>query len=142
MQTISPPVWMTTLLNQITGQLYATDVLAPLGCHYYHNLALDEWEVTLFSSMTEILGGELDGQFSASRFHLDILGLQRVFSRVDSLHWQTHSLGEEDQLGPHVAIQGEFQGYTVWLRILAFPPEEIEHGRLLNVYEMKLHDLW
>lgn len=142
METISPPTWLAGMMNQVTEQVLAADVLAPLGCHCYHNLALDEYEVTLFASLTEILGGELDGHLTASRFHLDILGLQQVFTEVHQLHWQSHSLGEEDELGPHVSIEGEFAGKTVWLRILAFPPERYEHGRMMNVYEGKLHDLW
>jgi hypothetical protein len=138
----APPAWLAHLTNEITPHLHALDVLAPVGCHYYHNRARDEWELTLFISSTETVGGEFDGRISSSKFHVDVQGLLHVFSTIESFHWQALPLGPEDELGPHLSVEGTYQEQTVWLRILATSPDRFEPGRLVHARTMKLEDVW
>ncbi len=137
-----PPAWLSDLADCVAEQFYATDVLAPLGCHYHHNRPLDQWEVTLFASRTEVVGGKLDGVTTTSGFSLDLKPIFRMFDEVINFHWQTVSMGPDDDLGPHVSIEGQNEGHSVWLRVLATPPAQFDTGRTLNAYSMRLEDAW
>ncbi len=138
----SPPVWIAKLANELSLHLCAVDLLSPLGCHFYHNKALDQWEVTLFASRTHIVGGPLDGREKSSSFHVDLQGVHETFDEVLNFHWQPQSLGGEDDLGPHVAVEGTFDGRSVWVRILAESPERYEAGRHVHAYDYRVEDKW
>lgn len=136
------PAWLRQFANRVTYHLYAVDVLAPLGCHYYHNRARDQWEVTLFVSNSETVGGRFDGKVSSSRFTLNLLELQREFTTIEKMHWQPLQLDHDDQLGPCVSVEGTFGERNVWLRILATPPQDFEVGRYVMASSMQLEDRW
>lgn len=135
-----PPEWMQPLADYVAAQFMAADVLAPIGCHFCEADGL--WEITLFSSQTEIVGGSQDGGIRPSRFHLDLKNLVDVFDSVDSMYWQAQGLGYEDQLGPHVGIEGMFEGRRVWLRVLAIPPRQFPPGRQAVVQDRSWRELW
>lgn len=114
--------------------------MAPVGCHYHHNG--DLWEVTIFCSMTEVIGGEQDGLRFATCFVLDVGGIIGLFCDVDSVRWQTLPHADDDELGAHVAVEGTYQGQRLLLRIPAEAPERFEAGRKANVLEMRVVDVW
>jgi hypothetical protein len=128
------------MANAIAEILEPVDLLSPIGCHFHRED--DIWEVTLFASHTEVVGGERDGARVRSRFCLNLLRVQEVFAQVQSLHWQAHGLGAQDDLGPHVSLEGIYAGQRVWLRILAQPPRSFPSGRRANVYDLAWEDVW
>ena len=138
----SPPSWLAKLTHRIASEIAPGDLMAPLGCHYYHEPLADQWEITLFASSTEIVGGEFDGNSHPSKFTVDIAALMKCFDVVERIHWQNLPIGEDDDLGQHLSIEGQFDDYNVWLRILATAPAQFSHGRRLSIYERKLEDLW
>ena len=138
----SPPKWLAELVDRVSEQIYAVDVLAPLGCHFYRNKTLNQWEVTLFASRTATIGGKQDGRVTASRFNVDLRRLLQVFPDSVECHWQALSLGPDDQLGPHLSIEGEYKGHLFWLRVLAVAPRQIDIGRTADAYSMRLVDHW
>lgn len=138
----SPPEWLLELTNRTTAEIAAFDVLSPLGCHYFRDERKDVWEVTVFASSTEIIGGERDGEHTHSRFALDLRQMSALLDELWSFHWQALPLGPDDDLGPHVSLEGRHAGHHVWLRILASPPKHFEPGRYINVYERSIDDLW
>lgn len=138
----APPSWLTHLAEEVAQRIRPADVMAPLGCHYFHNRALEQWEVTIFAGSTEIVGGERDGQLKYSNFHLDLQGLFRLFEIVDHFHWQADQFGPEDELGTHVSIEGTFEGWSVWLRVLARPPARFPKGRNLFANSLRIEDVW
>jgi hypothetical protein len=138
----TPPSWLGQLAEQVVAQMKAVDILAPVGCHYFHNDVTDQWEVTIFVSATETIGGRFDGKLSASRFHVDIAGLLEVFGNAESVHWQALKLGADDDLGPHLAIEGTYCGNSVWLRVLATAPQQFGAGRFINSGDMRLVEGW
>jgi hypothetical protein len=138
----SPPHWLADLASEVTAQLAAVDVLAPIGCHYYYNGDEAQWEVTLFASNTETVGGPSDGRLTHSNFTANLSGLAGVFSAVFEFHWQALRLGDEDEIGPHISIEGLYRGEPVWLRLLATPPAQFEAGRILNTQELRLENRW
>lgn len=136
------PAWLKQLADQVASHIFAVDILAPLGCHYYHNLARDQWEVTLFVSRSETIGGPRDGQETSSRFTMDLCGLQQEFHSLENFFWQPLPLGEDDQLGAHLSVEGTVEGRNIWLRVLSQPPREFEAGRYVVAAEHRLEDRW
>ena len=138
----SPPRWLAEMANEITANLHGTDLLAPLGCHYHHNQRADQWEITLFASTTHVIGGSFDGLKTTSGFFLDLQQVIAVFSDLRSCNWQSGSMGDDDEAGAHIAIDGDYEGRKIWLRILSAPPQSLEHGREARVYQSQFEEVW
>ena len=139
-----PPRWIQRLGHRISQAFHASGLLAPIGCHFHQNDGLDgsQWEVTLFVSSTELFGGSNDGQIAVSRFMLDLKAVLSAFDVVDSLYWQTHVVAEDDQLGAHIGVEGEFEGNAVWLRITAEPPAQFQPGCSVDLNANITKDCW
>lgn len=141
-----PPRWLARCANLATQAFHSADRLAPVGCHFHrHERARDlppQWEITLFVSSTEVYGGALDGQLAVSRLMLDLKALIEVFDEVDSFYWQAQTMADDDQLGPHVGVEGQFEGHAVWLRITAESPSPFEPGRVADVCAKEIQDRW
>ena len=88
------------------------------------------WEVILYPTPVELVGGASDGEVVQPGFTLDLEGLRSAFEQIDALSW--NSLGFGDSEGPYVAIEGKVQGHTVYLQILAYAPEDEEPGMKLD----------
>lgn len=136
------PDWLERLTQQVLQHLYPADLLAPVGCHVYHDAAEDRWEVTLFASRTEVVGGQLDGKQTCSWFAVDVLGLSRLFADLSCVEWQTHRYGAEDDLGAHLSLEGYFEGTHVWLRVLAESPPQFDTGRYILPEERRIENVW
>jgi len=136
----NPPTWLKELADKAANCLSPVDLLSPVGCHYAFEAG--HWEVTLFASDTEIVGGEKDGISRPSPFILDVLSLQRLFEDIRECHWQPQRIGREDELGAHFSILGTFTGENVWLRILSRAPDRFETGRQARVYELLWTEKW
>jgi hypothetical protein len=141
-----PPVWLDRFANQATEAFHSAYKLAPVGCHFHRcereSDLLPQWEVTLFASSTEIYGGALDGSCAVSRFMLDLKVLMEVFDVVESCYWQAQTMADDDDLGPHVGVEGEFEGHSVWLRVTSKSPSQFESGRVVDLYANEMEDRW
>ncbi len=138
----SPPHWLTELADKVATQLEGVDQLSPIGCHYYYDTDQEKWEVSLFAAKTETVGGQFDGVVTSSNFTIDLQNIPPIFSKVQSFRWQALPYGVRDELGPHLSIEGYYEGHLVWLRILANAPKRFGRGRLAKVYELRLEDVW
>jgi len=136
----TPPSWLKEFTNQVIEQILPTDPLSPIGCHFHQTA--DEWEVTIFVSRTEILGGQYDGESHHCRFHLNLQELTSLFDHVETFAWQALPMTKDDDLGAHVALEGTAHGERVWLRITAVQPEMFESGRVANVVDMTFESHW
>lgn len=139
---IEVPTWLNGFASAVAEHIHGADILSPLGCHCYHNRARDEFELTVFASRTQVIGGRLDGTEVGCNFDVRIKDVMDLFDEPPRVGWQALPKGKDDQLGPHVAFEGTYMGQLVWLRILASSPERYEHGRNLNVHTLKIEDLW
>jgi hypothetical protein len=136
----SPPDWLQDLADAAAQLMIPADVMSPIGCHFCH---VDEvWEVAIFASGTEIVGGGRDGEIRRSRFTVDVKALSRLFTAISDVSWQAHHLAADDELGPHVAIEGWFGKYQVRLRVLAFPPKRFGPGRRAIGYASLFEEMW
>ena len=59
-------------------------------------------------------------------FSLDLQQLCELFESVVSFGW--NALGLNWPQGPHVYVEGVFQGREVYLQVLAYAPEDEEPG--------------
>lgn len=137
-----PPEWLAELADAVAEAIIGVAEPAPLGCHYFYDEPRDQWEVTLFPAATEVVGGRFDGRVTPSPFALDLARLSWALDVVERFHWQTHPLGPDDDLGPHVSLEGSHGGHSVWVRILAEAPEQFPIGRRVDASGEGLEDLW
>ena len=137
-----PPTWLAELANRVATEMYPIDVMSPIGCHYFYSDESSQWDLTLFAADTEVVGGARDGSRSPSKFNLDLSHLNTMFSKITNFHWQALPMGPNDDLGPHVSVEGIFRGQRVWLRILSQSPECFETGRKAKPYELSMEDVW
>jgi hypothetical protein len=135
-----PPEWLQNLIQRITTCLEPFDDGSPVGCHI--SLQPEGWEATLFVSRIEILGGEFDGESHPGPFLLDVAGTLRAFDHVERCWWQPFSVAPDDDLGPHLSIEGRQAGEPVWVRIAAEQPAPIESGRVANVKSGRIERRW
>jgi len=134
------PGWIKDLADSSAVYLVPTDILAPIGCHYCR--VGDVWEISLFVSRTEIVGGEYDGSQRGSKFILDVPALMELFESVPDVQWQAQSHGEDYELGPHLALIGIYAGHKVCLQILADAPLRFAPGRRAAIYTNTIEDCW
>ncbi|VAX36362.1 hypothetical protein MNBD_PLANCTO02-387 [hydrothermal vent metagenome] len=139
---VPPPPWLSDFADSAAACLHGYDLLAPVGSHFFHNQAIDQWELTLFVSATEIVGGERDGEVTHSKFSVDVLGMASLFNDVSKLDWQALTIDKSDALGAHFSIEGKYFGCNIWLKVLALPPQGTPPGRTLDIYQQKLEDIW
>lgn len=135
-----PPQWIQDLTHDATQAMHAFDVLAPVGCHYHRSDT--QWEVTIFASRTEIVGGPKDGTQTSSNFSLDLHKVAKLLDDVVEFRWQALPVDEADDLGPHVSLVGTRDGNPVWLRILAESPDEFAPGRIVTAYDGNWEEAW
>jgi hypothetical protein len=128
--------WLNTLLEAVGGCLEADSPLGPLGQRYREAEGL--WEVWLYPTPVELVGGQHDGEVVVPGFSLDLEQLRERFDTVVALNW--NALGLTYPEGPHVAIEGVFLGREVYLQVLAYAPEGEEPGLKLDVTRRRRRD--
>jgi len=141
-----PPDWIQPLAEALAAHYLVVTPPAPMGVHAQP--AADRadgaatWEVSLFYGKTEIVGGPRDGHRTDTSFWLNLLELRDVFDRVETLYWQAAALGDGDDLGPHIAIEGAFRGHSVRVRLLATAPVNFPPSRSADTLRGTFFDLW
>jgi len=103
--------------------------MGPIGCRY--TKIADLWQIDVYPTPVELVGGAADGEVVAPGFFLDIEQLRRLFGRIDTLAWQ--SLGFPDDEGPRVSIEGIYDGQEVFLQVLAYAPDVEEPGMKIDM---------
>jgi hypothetical protein len=114
--------------------------MPPIGCHV--SQPGETWEVSLFVSPTEIIGGEHDGVRVDSLYLLSVIDLLQVFDVVEDSSWQPHRAHELDELGSHISVTGYYAGRRVCLRVLAEAPSRFAPGRYANILERRFTETW
>jgi hypothetical protein len=121
--------WMTELVEGVAGCMEAHSLMGPLGWRYHEDEELVE--LVIYPTPVELVGGEHDGTIVIPGFSLDVQALQAVFERVTALDWHAQDVGPNDD-GPHISLEGTYQGHAVWLRVLAEAPDDEEPGLKLD----------
>ena len=125
-----PSAWLTALVEGVAGCMEAHSPMGALGWRYHEDEELVE--LVVYPTLVELVGGEHDGTIVVPGFSLDVQALQAVFERVTALHWHAQDVGPDDDDGPHISLEGTYQGHAVWLRVLAEAPDDEEPGLQLD----------
>ena len=109
----------------MADHITADGVTGPLEVRYSEEEGISV--VLVYLSPVELIGGAHDGEIVAPGFYLDLEGLRSLFDRVDDFSWQAFGLTLDD--GPHVSIDGIYQGHEVFLQVQAYAPEDEDPAR-------------
>ena len=123
-----PEAWLDELVEEVAGCMTADSPMGPLGYRYGDDDG--PWQIDLYPTPVELIGGAVDGEVVDPGFSLDIEQLRGLFDRIDFVAWQ--SLGFPGGEGPHVSIEGVYQGHDVFIQVLAYAPDDEEPGMKLD----------
>lgn len=131
------PEWIRQLVESVSNVTVAISDETELGCHVYRNQsgAVDEWEITLFGEPNS-LGGRLASYSANPVLSVDTLALAMIFDTILSCRWQSGKINHQDDLGPHLSVEGILHGEAVWLRIAGQKPEAIS-GDAFNSSQLR-----
>jgi hypothetical protein len=115
------PEWLDALAGVVADAITAHGVPGRLGLRYREEDGC--WDVLVYPLPVELVGGRHDGEVVSPGFSVDLEAVRSAFTRVDDLSWQAHPLSEQDQ-GPCVSVEGEYAERQVWLRVLAYAPDD------------------
>jgi hypothetical protein len=102
--------------------------MGPLGMNYREEEEL--WIININPTAVELVGGAHDGAMVAPAFSLDLEQFRGCFDDVSDFGW--NAIGVNDADGPHIHVEGKFQGREVFLQVLAYPPDDEEPGLKLD----------
>lgn len=130
-QTINTnrPAWLRLFVNEVLHGIIDAGLI---GCHVFHNLEADEWEVSLFDLPTEICGGPADGIRAPSGLQVDVNAVASAFDCPPRVCWQAGKSCDDDELANHLSFEGSVGGLSVWLRILQDSPPVFGVGRRIH----------
>jgi hypothetical protein len=121
-ESSSSCVWIENLMEHVAANMEADSVQGPLGYRYGEEDGF--WEVIVYPTPVELIGGAVDGEVVAPGFTLDLERLRSGFDHIIDCCW--NALGMIPSEGPYLAIEGKFQGHDLFLRILAYAPDDEE----------------
>lgn len=128
-----PSDWLEALVDETVGCMETHSPTGPVG--YRYSQEDDLTTVILYPTPVELIGGEEDGGLVFSGFTLDIQALMSLFEQVIAIHWYSRAFYPADLTGANVAIEAFYQGHSVWMQILAAPPDDEQPGMKLDVTE-------
>ena len=120
------PQWLVSLVDAVGNRMEPHSATGPIAFHWRQEG--DFWEIAVYYTPGEVIGGVEDGAVIVPGFSLHLQELISAFEKVADACWRSHSFGPHDSLGPHISIEGVYQGHEVWLQILAEAPEDEEPG--------------
>ena len=121
-----PPTWMESLIDFVASCMEPHSELGPLAYRWRNED--DYWEVWVYPTPGEIVGGAVDGAIISPGFSLDAQELSTAFEKLEGVHWQAHPFGPHDREGQSLAFEGVYDGHGVWLVVLSDAPEDEEPG--------------
>ena len=121
-ESTDSPTWLDDLMELVAANMEPDSVQGPLGYRYGEEEGF--WEVIVYPTPVELVGGAVDGEVVAPGFTLDLEGLRSGFDSIVDSRW--NALGTIPSEGPYLAIEGTFQGHDLFLQILAYAPDDEE----------------
>jgi hypothetical protein len=121
--------WLSSLTDVVGGSITPESLMGPLEILYSEEEGF--WEVDMYSTPVELVGGPDDGAIVTPGFSVDLEQLRSAFDKIEDLGW--NSIGWQDGRGPFVWIEGVYEGRELFLRLLAEPPAGQEAAMKLRV---------
>jgi len=120
--------WLNLLDDAVSSCVEADSPMGPLGLRYWEEEGF--WDIWVYPTPVELVGGAHDGTVVVPGFQLDLEQLRQEFDSITEFGW--NSLGLNWPEGPHVYVEGVFQGREVYLQVLAYAPEDEAPGLKLD----------
>ncbi len=120
------PQWLTSLVDAVGSCMEVHCAAGPLAFRWGREG--DFWEVMVYYTSGEAVGGAEDGAVLVPGFSLDLSEFMSIFEELTDSRWQSHSFGPHDHRGSHISVEGVFQGHHVYLQVLAEAPVDEEPG--------------
>ncbi|MGO9462703.1 MAG: hypothetical protein ACLQVF_00870 [Isosphaeraceae bacterium] len=121
--------WLDFLLDHVGACIRADSPIDSLWLQHREEEGF--WEVDIFPTAVELIGGAEDGAVVNPLFSVDLEQLRLTFDRVDDFGW--NALGWHDGDGPFVWVEGAHLGRPLYLRVLAEDPRDDEPRAKLYV---------
>ena len=125
-----PPAWMESLVDTVGDCLEVYSEAGPLTFRWGQED--DLWRVMVYLAPVELVGGASDGAMVYPSFSLDLQELTSALDETAAVRWHAHSLSNHDFAGPHIAVEGTYQGRYVYLQVLSDAPEDEGPGHKVN----------
>jgi hypothetical protein len=116
--------WLDDLKAAVAECIEPDSPMGPLGLRYREEEGF--WEITIFATPVELVGGADDGEIVLSGFSVDLERFRGVFDSIADFGWDASGVTGEE--GPYVWVEGIFQGREVYLQVLATAPDDEEPG--------------
>jgi hypothetical protein len=116
--------WLDLLQDAVAACVEADSPMGPLGLRYREEDGF--WEVWVYPTPVELVGGAHDGEVVVPGFRLDLEQFRAAFASLTDFGW--NALGLNDPEGPYIYVEGVFRGRQVYLQVLACAPEDEEPG--------------
>jgi hypothetical protein len=120
------PQWLMSLVDAVGNRMEPHSATGPLAFRWRQEG--DFWEIAVYYTPGEVIGGAEDGAVIVPGFSLHLQELISAFEKVTGASWCSQSFGPHDSRGAHISIEGVYQGHEVWLQVLAEAPEDEEPG--------------
>jgi hypothetical protein len=121
--------WLDNLQDAVAACVEAESPMGPLGLSYGEEEGF--WEITIYPTPVELVGGADDGAVVTPGFSLDLEQLRSAFDSITAIGW--NALGLNYSEGPHVYVEGVYEGRDIFLQVLAYAPEDEDPGLKVNV---------
>jgi hypothetical protein len=116
--------WLDELYEALVGCVEADSPMGPMGLRSWEEEGF--WEVWVYPTPVELVGGRHDGEVVVPGFSFDLQQLREVFESVGAFGW--NALGLNWPQGPHVYVEGVFEGREIFLQVLSYAPEDEKPG--------------
>lgn len=133
LETPESPKWIESIVDHIANCMEAHSPMGPLGFEF--NQDAEQWEVIVYPTSVELAGGPDDGAIVNPGFALDINQLNQAFDEIIDIQWVAHGLVHGDAFGPHVSLEGIYQGNAVYIQIHSYAPDDEPPGMILDTSE-------
>ena len=128
------PAWMEALIDVVSGCMEVHHVMGPLGFRWSEDDQF--WEITVYPTPIELVGGAADGELVPPGFSLRLQELWSSFEEVTDVNWCAYDFGPHDPDGPHISIEGVYQGHHLYLRVLSEALNDEEPGLRLDTTDI------
>ena len=105
------PAWMKALVDVVSRFMEVHNVMGPLGFRWWEEGQFRE--VIVYPTPIQLVGGAVDGELVPPVFTLNLQELWSSFDEVTDFIWCAHDFALQNLEGPHISIEGVYQGHDV-----------------------------
>lgn len=122
------PQWVSDFIDAVAELFEPLSDVGRVG--FDCQLTEDRWTLGLYLGLTEIVGGERDGQTCYNGFQIALLPLLELLSEVEHCSWNVipDPLSEGSLPDSFLMIEGQVDGNPIRLQIDSVPPPDAGPG--------------